>query len=442
MYVYLHTCFYGFINSNTHDPPCQSALLYEKTGTRPHKIFFKINMYYETTATTKIQSLTKRIRAVQGGTSASKTISILIYLIALAQSDSKATLTSVVSESFPHLKRGVIRNFIDILTTHGYYKDQNWNRTDFIYTFETGSQIEFFSADQPDKTRGPRRDRLFINEANNVPKDVFDQLEVRTKEFIFLDWNPTYEFWYYTDVESQRDDCERIILTYLDNEALSPEIVQSIEQRKDNKQWWPVYGLGQLGEVTGRIYSGWKFVDEVPHTGRLEVRGLDFGYSTDPSAIVSIYYQDGGYILDENLFQKGMSNKQLADTFLNLNLPQSLIIADSAEPKSIDEIYSYGLNIQACEKGPDSVRNGIQIVQDQRISVTKRSVNIIDEYRKYMWKTDRDGVLISPNEPEHTYSHTMDAIRYAISSLKKKKVVSNKASAPLLPYYGDRDVAF
>lgn len=401
-------------------------------------------MYYKTTATKKIAALTKRIRAVQGGTSASKTISILIYLIAKAQNDPQdhPTLTSVVSESFPHLKRGVIRNFIDIMTSHGYFKDDSWNKTDFIYTFESGSQIEFFSADQPDKTRGPRRDRLFINEANNVPFDVFEQLEVRTKEFIILDWNPTYEFWYYTDVETKRDDTERIILTYLDNEALSPEIVASIEQRKENKRWWPVYGLGQLGEVTGRIYSGWAFVDEVPHTGRLECRGLDFGYSTDPSAIVSVYYQDGGYILDENLFQKGLSNKQLADTILNLTAPNTLIIADSAEPKSIDEIYSYGLNIQPCEKGPDSVRNGIQLVQDQKISVTKRSVNIIDEYRKYMWKTDKDDKIVSPNEPEHTYSHTMDAIRYAISALKKKKTFNLAASAPLAPYYGDRDVAF
>lgn len=398
-------------------------------------------MYYETTATHKIKTLTARIRGVQGGTSASKTISILLYLIALAQHDLKPTLTSIVSESFPHLKRGVIRNFIDILTSHGYFKDDRWNKTDSIYTFETGSQIEFFSADQPDKTRGPRRDRLFINEANNVPFDVFEQLEVRTKEFIILDWNPTYEFWYYTDVKDKRNDCETIILTYLDNEALPKEIVASIEQRKDNLKWWPVYGLGQLGDVTGRIYSDWVInLDVIPPNARLLARGLDFGYSVDPSALVSVYYFNGGYILDENLFQKGLSNKQLADHILNLPKPETLIIADSAEPKSIDEIYSYGIHIEATVKGPDSVRNGIQFVQDQKISVTKRSINIIDEYRKYMWKTDRDGKTIVPNIPEHTYSHTMDAIRYALNSQRKPKLFTMQASAPLLPFYGDRDV--
>lgn len=399
-------------------------------------------MYVKTTATKKIIELSKRIRAVQGGTSASKTVSIIIYLIGLAQSDKTPTLTSIVSETFPHLKRGAIRDFLAILTEHGYFKDDAWNKTDFIYTFETGSQIEFFSADQPDKVRGPRRGRLFINEANNVPFGVFEQLEVRTSEFIILDWNPTNEFWYYTEVEPQRDDTERIILTYKDNEGLSPEIIQSIEQRKDRKDWWQVYGLGLLGEVEGKIYRDWKIVDEVPHTGRLEVRGLDFGYSADPSAIVSVYYQDGGYILDENLFQKGMSNKQLSDHLKNLVSPNTLIIADSSEPKSIDEIYAYGLNIQGAEKGPDSVRNGIQLVQAERISVTKRSVNIIKEYRNYLWEVDKDGKMVTPNKPEHTYSHTMDAIRYAISSLKKKVVISNVASKPLMPYYGDRDVAF
>ena len=199
--------------------------------------------------------MSKRIRAVQGGTSASKTVSIVLYLINRAQTDKKATLTSIISESFPHLKRGVMKDFLDIMKEHQYYKDNNWNKTDYTYTFETGSKIEFFSADQPDKVRGPRRDRLFINEANNIPYEAFDQLEVRTKEFIFLDWNPTNEFWYYTEVNGKRNDVEHMILTYKDNEALSPEIVASIEQRVGNKQWWKVYGEGQLGEVEGKIYK-------------------------------------------------------------------------------------------------------------------------------------------------------------------------------------------
>src|SRR5574343_218931 len=225
-------------------------------------------MYQATTATQKIMQMSKRIRAIQGGTSATNTVSIVLYLINLAQSDGKPTLTSIVSESFPHLKRGVMRDFLLIMQEHQYFKDNRWNKTDYTYTFETGSKIEFFSADQPDKVRGPRRDRLFINEANNNPYDAFDQLEVRTKEFIFLDWNPTNEFWFYVDVKPYRTDVEHITLTYKDNEALSPEIVASIEQHQSKKGWWQVYGLGQLGDVEGKIYREWDIIDEIPNDAR------------------------------------------------------------------------------------------------------------------------------------------------------------------------------
>lgn len=386
--------------------------------------------YQATTATKKIISLKKRIRAVQGGTSASKTISILLYLIHRAQSDEKPTLTSIVSESFPHLKRGAIKDFLNIMQEHNYFKDVLWNKTDYTYTFETGSKIEFFSADQPGKVRGPRRDRLFINEANNVPYETFDQLEVRTKEFVFLDWNPTNEFWFYDKV-ANRNDVEHITLTYKDNEALDAAIVESIEQRKENKGWWKVYGEGQLGEVEGKIYRDWQIVDEIDHHARFERYGLDFGYSNDPSSIVAIYYFNGGYILDEICYQKGLSNRKIADILLNQ--PQGIVIADSAEPKSIDEIKSYGITILPAEKGPDSVRSGIQLVQEQRISVTKRSVNIIKEYRNYLWETDKDGKIL--NVPEHEYSHSMDAVRYALTSIIKKPKFKQVASAPVLNYY-------
>ena len=194
----------------------------------------------------------KRIRIVQGGSSASKTISILLYLIALAQSDKKKTLTSVCSESIPHLKRGAIRDFKNIMQDHNYWKDENWQATDSIYTFETGSQIEFFSTDNGDKLRGARRDRLFINECNNVTFEAFDQLEMRTNEFVSLDYNPSNEFWVQTDIKPNRTDWDFLIITYKDNEALSPNIVQSLEQRKNRKGWWQVYGLGLLGEEAER----------------------------------------------------------------------------------------------------------------------------------------------------------------------------------------------
>lgn len=393
-------------------------------------------MFQETTATQKIVALSKRIRAVQGGTSASKTISILLYLIAKAQSDKKPTLTSIVAESIPHLKRGAMRDFRNIMESHKYWKDRNWNVVDSTYTFETGSKIEFFSTDNGDKLRGARRDRCFMNEANNNTFEAFNQLEVRTKEFMFLDWNPTNEFWFYTEVLPIRTDVDHIVLTYKDNEALDIAIVESIEQRKDNKSWFKVYGEGQLGEVEGKIYKDWQIIDEIDHHAKLERYGLDFGYSNDPSSIIAIYYLNGGYILDEICFQKGLSNKQLADILKNQ--PQALVIADSAEPKSIDEIKSYGITILPAEKGKDSVANGIQLVQGQRISMTKRSVNLIKEYRNYLWETDKDGKIL--NVPEHTFSHSMDAVRYGLTSIIKKPIFKMEAS-PLVRPYEDREIS-
>lgn len=371
-------------------------------------------MFKITTATRKVEKLTKRIRVVQGGTSASKTISILIFLIALAQHDETPTLTSVVSESIPHLKRGAIRDFKNIMRAQGYWKENSWNATDSIYTFETGSQMEFFSADNADKLRGGRRDRLFINEANNVLFDAFEQLEVRTKEFVFLDFNPTNEFWLFTEVIPLRDDVEHIVLTYKDNEALSEEIVKAIEQRKGRKQWWQVYGLGQLGMVESRIFPNWKILDEVPEGARLERRWLDYGYSNDPTAIGDLYKWNNAWVLDEILYQKGLSNKQIADVLLNQE-KQVPIAADSAEPKSNDELSAYGLTILSAKKGPDSINNGIQLVQDQEIYVTKRSLNIIKENRNYLWDTNKEGKII--NVPIPIFNHHMDGIRYAFRSL-------------------------
>jgi phage terminase large subunit len=309
-----------------------------------------------------------------------------------------------------------MRDFLNIMQAHGYFEEARWNRTDSIYTFETGSIIEFFGADQPAKVRGPRRDRLVMNECNNMAFETFEQLEVRTRDEIYLDWNPTNEFWFYTDVLGHRDDVDHIILTYKDNEALEPSIVESIEQRKSRKGWWTVYGEGKLGEVDGKIYRDWLIVDELPHDAKLERFGLDFGYTNDPSCVVAVYRHGDGLILDEVLYQKGMLNSQLAAILQNQEA-SIMVVADSAEPKSIDELAAYGIPIVPAKKGRDSVKAGIDLVQDQRISVTKRSVNIIKEYRNYLWETDKDGKIL--NVPEHTYSHSMDAIRYAIESMPK-----------------------
>ena len=371
-------------------------------------------MYQQTTATQKISQLSKRLRVVAGGTSASKTISILLWLIDRAESPEVAPeIISIVSESYPHLKRGAMRDFLNIMEATGHYNDSRFNRTDSIYTFDTGSRIEFFSADQPDKVRGPRRDILFINEANNIDYESYDQLSIRTKKTIWLDYNPTHEYWYYTEVKPHVDH-DFLTLTYKDNEALEPAIIADIESHKHNANWWRVYGLGQLGEVEARIYTDWAIIDEIPHEARLERRGLDFGYSNDPLALIDIYKYNGGIILDERIYQRGMSNRALADYVKNCDNPETVIYADSSEPKSIDEISTYGVNIIGANKGPGSINQGIRYIQDQRISITKRSVNLVKEYRNYLWTTDRDGKQTT--KATDLNNHLMDALRYGLET--------------------------
>lgn len=378
----------------------------------PHKFNF-----IDTTATRKIFELKKRIRAVAGGTSASKTISILVWLIDYCQS-TKNELASVVSESYPHLEKGAMLDFENIMKDRGYWKDELWHSTKHTYTFETGSKLEFFSPDTYGKAHGPRRDVLFLNECNNLDYKIVDQLMVRTRKIVWMDWNPTNEFYFYTELlPNRKQDIDFITLTYKDNEALDQNTVAEIESHKGNKNWWTVYGLGQLGTIEGRIYKDWQIFENVPFEARLERRGLDFGYSNDPTTIVAVYYFNGGYILDEEVYRKGLQNKQIADLILNQpRNPETIVICDSAEPKSIDELKLYGVNALPAVKGKDSIKNGINFVQQQRISVTKRSINLLNEYRNYMWMTDpkTDRII---NEPEGGFDHCMDAIRYALSSV-------------------------
>jgi phage terminase large subunit len=346
----------------------------------------------------------------EGGTRSGKTHSNLTVMYHIC--NSRPAVGSVVSESVPHLKRGAIRDYKRILQSQDAWDDSRWNKTDFIDQLRPDRMLEFFSADNSDKVHGPERDYLFLNEAQNLNYETARQLFVRTKKAILIDFNPTREFWAHTELKND-PKCLWIHSTYLDNPFLTPEQIAEIEKNKHNKTWWSIYGEGKIAESEGAIYHDWQIIDEIPHEARLERYGLDFGYTNDPTAIVAIYKHNGGLILDEITFKKGLLNSQIADILKNV--PQSLVIADSAEPKSIDEIASFGISILPSNKGQGSVNQGIQKVQDQRISVTKRSTNIIKEYRNYLWQTDKDGKII--NEPEPGFDHSLDAVRYAIESL-------------------------
>jgi phage terminase large subunit len=368
-------------------------------------------MFKKTTAQQKIAQLRSRIRIVQGGTSSSKTFSIIPLLITYACQVPKSEI-SIVSESIPHLKRGAIRDFIKIMEWTYNFNHNNWNKSSLTYTFSNGSIIEFFSADQPDKLRGARRDVLFINEANNIDFESYQQLSIRTRKFIYLDYNPTQEFWVHTQLINDGNS-DFIILTYKDNEALEKTLVKEIESAKEKAKtssywanWWKVYGLGEVGSLEGVIFNNWQQIDTIPNEARLIGLGLDFGYTNDPTAIVEVYQYNDKRILNELCYRTGMVNKDIVDV-----LPNNVIIyADSAEPKSIEEIRRHGKMIKAVTKGKDSIMYGIQIMQSQNYLVTKQSVNIIKELRGYTWDTDKNGVKL--NKPIDYLNHSIDSIRY------------------------------
>ena len=365
----------------------------------------------ETTALRKIHKLKKRTKIVQGGTSASKTFSILWVLSNKAMHIPNLEI-SVVAESIPHIRRGALRDFEKIMRWGGRYNPNSFNRSLLKYEFINGSFIEFFSADDSSKLRGARRDILYINECNNISFQAYNELAIRTRREVYLDFNPANEFWVHTELKDE-SDADFIILTYKDNEALDESIVKQIEKNREKAKtssywanWWKVYGEGKVGSLEGVIFSNWKTIDKLPKEARLIGIGLDFGYTNDPTAIVEIYNYDGKRILNELKYQTGMLNSDIAKVLPN-NIP---IYADSAEPKSIDEIRRYGKTIKGVTKGKDSINYGIDIMQQQDYLVTKDSTNLIKELRSYIWDTDKQGVKL--NKPIDTFNHAIDALRY------------------------------
>lgn len=345
----------------------------------------------------------------KGGTRSSKTWSVLQLLYIIAVKSKKPRLISVVSESFPHLKRGCIRDFEKMLKDDGLWKDSDWNATDKIYRVGD-SAIEFFGVDSPAKVHGPARDILYMNECINIPYEVYRQLMARTTETIFLDYNPAFEFWVDEKVLPE-SDALLIHSTYQDNEMLSPAQVRDIERQKDiDPDWYNVYGLGLTGKLTGTILTNWDVVSDMPTTHKRRFIGIDFGFTNDPTAIVDNMLAEGDVWIDELAYDRGLTNPDIARIILDRVGRGVPIVADSAEPKSIAELKSFGLNVEGALKGPDSVSTGIQVMNRYKKHITHRSTNILDEYRRYRWAEDKNGNTL--NVPIDKYNHSIDAQRY------------------------------
>lgn len=354
----------------------------------------------------------------RGGARSGKTYAELQLAALLAMQDTRSTITSVVSENLPHLKRGAIRDFRDALTNEGLWNENAWNKSECIYTFPTGSIIEFFGADVPGKLQGPARDRLIINEANRVEWEAARQLMVRTAGLVIYDYNPSAPFWG-TDEIPRRDRYALVHTTFEDNDFLPDEVRREILANKGTGNWWRVYGLGLIGQIEGQVFN-FKLVDDMPAPeGFIETWGMDFGFTNDPTTVIRCLLHTGRREIyaDQLLWQIGMTNPEIAAALQGFGIKRPgsgpTVWADCAEPKSIKEVEGYGVNIKGCDKRT-TVREQLQTLQAWTIYVTKRSADLINEGRKYLFKQRPDGTYT--NEPIDFFNHGIDALRYACYS--------------------------
>ncbi len=352
--------------------------------------------------------LSKKYRVIsnQGSSRSSKSYSIMQLLIVIALSEK--VQISVCSPSLVHLKKGSRKDFLEILETWGLFKEEEFNRTDNVYTFaKTGSYIEFFGADEPGRLRGPGRNILFINEANLIPYDSFLQLSIRTTGTIFIDFNPADEVsWVYTvsDVEGNK----LIVSTYKNNKAnLTKEQIDAIEGLQEiDDNLWKVFGLGIRGTSSETIYTHYKICNGLPLKGEL-FAGIDFGYNV-PTAIVMLEDYENALYVDELLYEEKLTTSDLISRMNDLNISKTLeLFCDNAEPKTIEEICRAGYNAMPANK---DVTEGIRFVRGRKLYITRSSTNALKEVRSYKWKKTKEGNVL--DEPVKHNDHAMDAMRY------------------------------
>jgi phage terminase large subunit len=360
-----------------------------------------------------VKECKSKIQVHQGGTRSGKTYSILTALIELCYKNSGLVIT-ICRKTFPALRATAMRDFFEILNKEEIYNPDHHNKSDATYQL-WGNMVEFISIDQPQKVRGRKRDVLFINEANEINLEDWRQLLLRTTGRVLIDYNPSDEFhWIYEEV-IPREDAEFFRTTYKDNPFLPESVVMEIERFKTaDENFWKVYGLGERGTSTATIFTHWKEINQIPNEYKLLTTGVDFGYTNDPTAIVRVYTDGHGFAVDELCYATRLTNSDIAKVLRDNQVNRSdVVICDSAEPKSIDEIHAYGFNTHGARKGKDSVKNGIQFLHSRPLLVTARSVNLIRELRNYKWKEDKNGKQL--NDPVDSFNHAIDAMRYAIT---------------------------
>ena len=358
-----------------------------------------------------------KIVVEQGGTRSGKTFNILLYIIFhYCQINTGKTIT-ICRKTFPAVRSSVMRDFIEILKQHNKYDEANHNKSNSEYTLNN-NLIEFISVDQPQKIRGRKREFLFINEANELDYEDWQQLIFRTTEKVVLDYNPSDEYHWIYDKVLNRDDVEFYKTTYLDNPFLNENIIEEIERLKEtDEQYWQIYGLGEKGISKATIFN-YIEVPHIPHDAELVSYGADAGYTNDPSTLVSVYKKDHNIYIKEHLYRTMMTTRDISDVLKQEVTNRSPIYFDAAEPRLIDELRRMGHNIQPSLKGKDSINAGIDLLKRFKIHITTDSTNAIQEFRNYKWLEDRSGKLT--NKPITKNDHIIDAVRYATYSIMSR----------------------
>jgi phage terminase large subunit len=368
----------------------------------------------------------KKIIVHSGGTSSGKTYSILQTFILLGLKYPGAVFT-IVGQDIPNLRVGAYRDFqgivydnediVKVLSSH--------NRSERVFELDNGSIFEFNSYDNFQDAKSGKRDFLFVNEANGVKYDVFEELQIRTSKQVFIDFNPTNSFWAHDKLQG-RSDVLWVNSNFNHNPFIDPSVREKIlqyEPTPENKKRgtandyrWKVYGLGKIGKLEGLVFPEFKVVSEMPNNYKKELFGMDFGYSNDPTTLIEVRISEGEMYLRELIYKRGLTNPDIAKELERLEFSKGQKIkADSAEPKSIEELKRMGWWVIPADKGRDSINFGIDIIKQYPINIHFQSKNLIEEFNSYMWAKDRDGR--ATNKPIDKFNHGIDAIRYAVEDL-------------------------
>ena len=360
-----------------------------------------------------------RIRGVasKGGTRSGKTWATLQMLHLLCSSAEKPLIVSCVAATLPMVKRGMQRDFKQMLATEGVWDENAFNKSEGCYTYPNGCMIEFFGVDNASKVHGPARDILFVNEAQGIPREIFRQLDIRTRKKVIIDFNPVRKFW--GETEFVGDRYVTIHSTYKDNPYLTEEQVGAIEKNKTDANWWRVYGEGKTGGVEGNVYPNYEVIDELPETYTGRCLGLDFGFVNDPTAIVDIRFEGWDLYVDLLYYETGLLNSAIADYLNGQGLNRVVTVCDSAEQKSIVELQQRHIKAIPCVKGRGSISAGIAQVSQFKLHITKRSVKMLDELDNYKFIKD-EATDTYTNEPIDAWNHSLDALRYGVDYLIRK----------------------